>query len=328
MNRSKTAKCWLPALLIILAVGFVSLNFLAYQHARAMMKFTHGGKRTSKPEALSFPAKFKVLLAGVKLPRPESARPPATLDPESRALSIDGGGGVTLEAWHVDRGPEAPLVILFHAYSAEKTSLLFEARTFLDLGASVLLVDFRGSGGSSEFYTTLGVREADDVAAAVGYARQHLPHSSLVLFGQSMGSAAILRAVDVHGVDPDGVILEAVFDTMLNTVRNRFHAMGVPSFPSAELLVFWAGKQWSVNGFSHNPVNYARSLNCPSLFMHGARDPRATLLEARRVFDAVPGPKTFVQFDAAGHEPYARRFPDEWRTAVAELIRGSRFFLN
>jgi hypothetical protein len=70
------------------------------------------------------------------------------------------------------------------------------------------------------------------------------------------------------------VILEAVFDTMLNTVRHRFHAMGIPAFPSAQLLVFWGGRQWGFDGFAHNPVQYAASLNCPSLFMHGANDPK------------------------------------------------------
>ena len=56
-----------------------------------------------------------------------------------------------------------------------------------------------------------------------------------------MGAVAILRAVQETGIKPDGVIVEAVFDTMLHAVRHRFEAMGVPAFPSAELLVFWGG---------------------------------------------------------------------------------------
>jgi pimeloyl-ACP methyl ester carboxylesterase len=117
------------------------------------------------------------------------------------------------------------------------------------------------------------------------------------------------------------VILEAIFDTMLNTVRNRFHTLGIPSFPSAELLVFWGGRQWGFNGFAHNPVEYARSLNCPSLFMHGANDPRATVADGRRVFAVAPGPKEFKEFESAGHEAYVSMYPDEWRTAVAKIMK-------
>jgi pimeloyl-ACP methyl ester carboxylesterase len=126
-------------------------------------------------------------------------------------LPVPGPDDITLAAWYCNRGRGTPVVILFHGYSAEKTSLLGEARAFFDLGASVMLVDFRGSGGSSESYTTVGVREAEDVAVALHYARRRLSHGNVFLFGRSMGAAAILRAVHAHGTQPDGVILEAVF---------------------------------------------------------------------------------------------------------------------
>jgi pimeloyl-ACP methyl ester carboxylesterase len=182
-------------------------------------------------------------------------------------------------------------------------------------------VDFRGSGESSEAYTTIGYREAEDVAAAVRYAREHLPHARLILYGQSMGAAAVLRAVHACGVQPDAIIAEAVFDRMLSTVRNRFRIMGVPSFPGAELLVFWGGRQAGFDGFSLNPVDYAASVRCPILFLHGAADPRARIEEARSVFAAVPGWKRFKEFPGLGHQAALARFPDEWKATVAQFLR-------
>ncbi len=318
---NKKTNRWLLTLLILLVMGFAVLNVLAYNHARAMMHFTANGTRTNKPENLSFWAKLKVLIVGVNVPRPISGRPPSDFASGCRTLSINGPDNVTLATWYCKQGERTPLVILFHGYTAEKTSLLHEARILLRLGASVLLVDFRGSGGSSESYTTIGVREGDDVAAVMRYADDNLSHSSIILFGQSMGAAAILRAVHEHTVMPDAVILEAVFDTMLNTVRNRFAAMGIPSFPSAQLLVFWGGRQWGFDGFAHNPIDYARSVECPALFMHGADDPRATITEGHSVFAAVRGPKKFKELEAVGHEAYASKYPDEWQTAVAQIIK-------
>jgi uncharacterized protein len=307
----------------LLIAGFVVLNVLAYNHAYAMMHFTARGVRTNRPEGLTGWARLRVLLLGVNIPKPEGSVPPAALASECHALTVSGTDSVKLSCWYCDHGSGTPLVILFHGYSAEKTALIPEAKAFLDLGASVLLVDFRGSGGSSESYTTIGVREADDVAAVVRYAQQHLGHSSVTLFGQSMGAVAILRAVDQCGISPDAVIVEAVFDTMLNTVRNRFNALRVPSFPSAQLLVLWGGRQWGFNGFGHNPVNYARAVRCPALFMHGTDDPRATLAEGRRVFDAFHGSKEFKTFDRTGHESYISTHAMEWRTTVAEFMRNT-----
>lgn len=307
----------------LLLGGFSALNVLAYRHARAMMRYAPGGARTEKPEALSPFAKLRVLLAGVNLPRPADERPPAVLAPKAYALVIDVSGGIQLSAWYAQRRGFAPLVVFFHGYGTDKTRLLAEARSIYAMGASVLLVDFRGSGGSSESYATLGVREAEDVAAAFQYARDHLPKGAaeIVLYGQSMGSAAILRAIHELDVQPNGVILESVFDSMLGTVRNRFDAMGVPAFPSAELLTFWGGRQFGFNGFAHNPVDYAKSLECPALFLHGADDPRATLAEGRRVFEASPSPrKQFVVFENIGHASYLARHPDPWRDAVQPFI--------
>ena len=310
------------AVVLLLLAGFATLNGLAYRHARAMLRYAPtGGARTEKPEALAPFAKLRVLLSGVTLPRPIDERPPAVLASAAQVLAIPVSDGIVLSSWYAGRGSEAPLVIFFHGYSTEKTRLLPEAREILAMGAAVLLVDFRGSGGSSESYATLGMLEAEDVAAAVRYAQEHLPHSTLVLYGQSMGSAAILRAIHAHAVQPAGVILESVFDSMLGTVRNRFDSMGVPSFPAAELLVFWGGHQFGFNGFAHNPVDYAQALECPALFLHGADDPRATLAEGRRVFDAAPSPwKQFVTFENVGHDSYAARQPDPWRDAVRPFL--------
>jgi pimeloyl-ACP methyl ester carboxylesterase len=308
---------WFGIALVVLSVMF---NALAYNHAKAMLCFTETGEKTRKPEALSFWTKAKLLFVGVNIPRPTSAIPSKTFDPNCQVLTISMPDAVSLEAWYCNRGPETPLVIMFHGYMAEKTCLIKDAQALLELGCSVLLVDFRGSGGSSESYTTIGIHEAEDVAAAVNYAKASLPHSSTVLLGKSMGAVAILRAAHLQTIEPDAVILEAVFDTLLHTIQNRFAVMGAPAFPGAELLIFWGGIQWNFNGFNHNPVDYAPSLTCPSLFMHGNDDPRARLSEGKSVFAAAPEPKLLKVYNGVGHESYIEAYPDVWRATVRNFL--------
>lgn len=296
------------------------MNVLAYRHAHAMMHFTSRSARTADPEKLSLNRKLRVLLSGVNIPRPQASTSPSDLAPACRSIRIHCTNGITLGAWYCSGSVSNPLVILFHGYASEKSSTVAEAKVFLELGLSVLLVDFRGSGESSESYTTIGFYEADDVAATVRYAQQQLPHSKVILYGQSMGGAAILRSIHICGVRPDGIIVEAVFDKMLNTVKHRFEAMGVPSFPSAQLLVFWGGRQAGFNGFTHNPVEYAASVECPILFMHGTADPRARIEEGRRVFAAVHGRKWFREFPGLGHAAAVISFPKEWKETVGQFL--------
>ncbi len=316
----KHKKCIILFTFLVLS-GFLGLNILAYNHARAMTTYAAAGTRTSQPEKLSRWQRIRVLLTGVTVTRPESETKPYRLAENAGVVTIAVDETITLEAWYENLGAHTPLVIMFHGYAEDKTALLEEARAFLSMHTSVLLVDFRGSGGSSESYTTVGYREADDVKAAYRYAQRHLDHSHHLLFGQSKGAVAILRAMHHHDIKPDAVILEAVFDTMLNTVRNRFRAMKTPSFPNAELLVFWGGQQRGFNAFRHNPVTYAATLTTPALFMHGAEDPRATLHEGQRVFDAVPSPKQFVTFPKSRHESFVASHPERWHQAIQNFLQ-------
>jgi len=55
--------------------------------------------------------------------------------------------------------------------------------------------------------------------------------------------------------------------------------------------------------------------------MHGERDPRVSLTEARRVFEAIPATKEFVTFEQSGHESYLSNHASQWRNAVERFIK-------
>jgi hypothetical protein len=211
-------------------------------------------------------------------------------------------------------------VLLFHGYTASKTSLLLEAAAFHARGYSALLVDFRGSADSSESYTTVGYREADDVRAAVRYAASVLELTMPLLYARSMGAAAVLRAVALHELPVRGLVLEGVFDRMLTTVKQRFYAMGIPATPFAHLLVLWGGVQFGFWGFGHNPVAYATRCRIPVLMLHGAHDPRATLAHARAVFAALAGDKRLCEFDDAKHEQLPLADRARWDAALDRFL--------
>lgn len=316
---SKRKRLWLLGIALLLIAVF-SLNALAYRQAYAMMHFTAGAERTKNAESLGFLQKVQTLVCGVSIPRPHSTALPGEVGSACRPLTITCNNSIKLGAWYCPAQGDKSLIILFHGYTADKSTLIREAKAFSDMGYPVMLVDFRGSGESSESYTTLGYLEGEDVAAAVQYAREKLGHKKVILYGQSMGSAAILRSIHDCGVQPDGIIIEAVFDNMLSTVRNRFRLMGVPSFPAAELLVFWGGRQFGFSAFAHNPAIYAAKVKCPALFLHGTADSRARIDEARRVYAAVPGLKQFEEFPGLAHEPASQRFPDQWRRSVTQFL--------
>jgi alpha-beta hydrolase superfamily lysophospholipase len=317
----------LLSLAIASVFGFAALNAVAYRHAYRMLHFTDGTGRTPRPEQLSIVERLGVLVGGVEISRPKNEQSPADFKLPSETVRFETADGLQLEGWRIPaddaRGPDARgTVLLFHGYSASRDSLLPEAGQFRELGWTTLLVDHRGCGGSDGDYTTIGYREGADVAAALRWARENKLPAPYVLYGQSMGAAAVLRSVAACGAEPDGVILESTFNRMLDTVSNRFAMMGVPAFPAARLLVYWGGVQTGFDAFEHNPEEYARACRVPALMLHGEADLHARLAEGRAVFDNLAGPKEWLPFPNTPHTALQGADPARWRIGVSQFLDG------
>lgn len=303
-----------------LLIGLVVLNLFAYRHAYTMMNFSDHGEARIKLEEMSLSQKLKVFLLGANPTRPTASLSPSALGDQCQSVQISEKGTPSIGTWYCPTDDNKRLVILFHGYLMEKSSLIEEASVFLQSGYAVMLVDFRGSWESSESYTTIGYFEADDVAIVTRYAHQYFPHNKTVLYGQSMGGAAILRAVHSHTVKADAIIIEAVFDRLLNTIKNRFQVLGIPAFPGAHILVFWGGLQAGFNGFTHNPIDYARAVNVPTLFLHGENDNRAKLQDAYTVYESIPALKQFSAFPDTVHESHFARHPEKWKKEILTFL--------
>ena len=317
---NSVAKRGVRVLSAALLGAVVSINAVAFMQARTMTHFSASGERTVRPEQLSILDSAAVFISGVNVPRPQNSRTPAALGLSFETHRFWSLSGSTLEAWYVPGKDERLIVLLFHGYAASKSTVLNAARVFHELGYGTLLVDFYGSGGSSGDETTLGVEEARDVAAAVGHARRRWPNRKIVLYGVSMGGAAVLRSIARENVNADGIIVEATFDTLLNTGKSRFHAIGLPGSPFAELLLFWGSLQRRVNFFSHNPVDYARSVTCAALVLHGEKDARVPVEQARAIARAIGDTAQFVAYGGVPHMAIVDARPAEWTRDVRQFL--------
>ena len=300
--------------------ALVLFNFLAYKQAYAMLHFTQQGQRTNNPEVLSTWQKVSTLLTGINIPKPLNDVTPTIYGLTYETHYIKVNDETELAAWYIPQPEAKGMVLLFHGYASSKSRLLAEAKAFNEMGYDTFVVDFRGSGGSNQSGTSIGFYEADDVAASVNYVQTKLGQKHFVLYGQSMGGVAILRAIAVKEVEPQGIIIEAIFDKMISTVENRFALMEIPSFPSAQVLIFWGSVISGYSGFEHNPVDYARNVKCPVLMLHGTADERATLEQAQAVYKFLQSEKRIELFQDVGHESYLVANPDQWRREVEQFL--------
>lgn len=296
-----------------MGLTLVAGNAVVAAHAWRFAHYAEGVERSGQPQSLGAVDRARILLTGVVVPRPGLTRLPTDEGLSARA-STDAG----VATWTID-GSGTGTVILFHGYAASRSDLLDEAGALHEAGWTTVLVDFPGSGESEGNTTTLGWTEAEVVARL---AAAHAGEGKLVLFGKSMGSAAILRAVGDLGTRADALVLENPYDRLTTTVEHRFEAMGLPGWPGAELLVFWGGVELGFSGAAMNPVDFAARVHVPTLLLHGSEDERVRVDEVQGVAEALAGPHDLVVFPGAGHVGLRGFDPRLWDRAVLDFLGG------
>lgn len=298
-----------------MTIGFVLVNIVAFFHA---YKFTHfvteKVEKTKSIEKLNAFEKFRTLLFGVNNPRPVNKEKP------ERYKTVQLQSNKKIDCWYVEKADNAKgTVILFHGYSGEKSSMLDKAEEFEKLNYDVLLVDFMGSGASEGNQTTLGFKESEEVKTTFDYLIQK-GEKNIYLFGTSMGSVAIMKAISDYKLKPKGIIIECPFGSMYQTTCARFKIMNVPTFPMAGLLVFWGGVQNNFWALGHNPTEYAKKIDCPTLLLYGEQDKNVSRQEIDEIYKNLNGSKELRTYKNAGHENYLLKYKEQWTKDITEFL--------
>ncbi len=310
----------LRQLLLLAALGFVLVNAVAFFHAWRFTHFTTAaGVHTDNPEQLTPLQKVGILLTGIKNPKPHNLVTPTF---PYRTIYLASPNG-RLETWYSPVARSRGTVALFHGYTSCKSKLLTEAAYFRRLGYSVLLTDFAGNGGSTGNVCTVGHHEAADVAAVTRWLQRR--PGAVVLYGNSMGAEAILRAESELGARPTANLLECPYGSVLETAANRFQSMHVPPFPLANLLVFWGGVQNRFWAFDLDATRFATNISTPTLLLWGEADQRVTRQETNAIFTNLRGPKQRQDFPYSGHEPYWRKHKQLWEQTIQEFTNNYSF---
>ena len=311
---------WLKKLLrrlfFVFVFLFVVANIVVYNHAYCFTHFSETATlRPKRPEELNTIEKLKTLFTGVAVPKPKNSiqptRPYETFYVQSHKK---------IEGWDIAVENSKGVVILFHGYISCKSNMLNYAEAFNQKGYSTILIDFIGSGGSEGVETTIGYQEGRDVKETFAYAKKKYPDQEITLFGTSMGAVSIMKAVEQYQIEPDKLILECPFGSLLETAKGRFEIMGLPTTPLAHWLIFYGGLQTGFNAFKHNPTDYAKSISIPTALFVGGQDERVSLKETNSIFENLQGEKNLKVFDNSGHECYLNHDAEKWHRAINSFL--------
>lgn len=191
-------------------------------------------------------------------------------------------------------------IIQFHG-NAENMSTHYVLYSWVTRhGYNFFTFDYRGYGESAGTPDQEGLN--GDAVAAVEYVKSRVSsdptghRKDIVLVGQSLGGAVVLRAVtDLKDRSRiRAVIAESTFSNYKRIARRVLAAHWVTYIfqPLAYVLI----------SNSYAPEDHIKSISpIPILVIHGTQDGTVGIENGEEIFEAANEPKTFWRIEGAGH---------------------------
>ena len=208
-------------------------------------------------------------------PKFKNRHSPADFAATYEEIEFNSADGTSLQGWYVPSIGADCTLILAHGMSANRSQMIPWASWLWRARYSILLFDFRALGASAGDICTMGLREPEDISAAVGYlqSRNDWVPQRVGVFGFSMGgtSAMIAAASDerIHFV-----ISHGAYADLDRAIYQRCRKHFGPLAPPVEMLARKFGQRWfPVAAEDISALRVMKELSPrPLLLLNGAHD--------------------------------------------------------
>jgi fermentation-respiration switch protein FrsA (DUF1100 family) len=207
---------------------------------------------------------------------------PALL-PKREIVCITTADGLNLRSWYFPPARAGTATVLYlHGNAGDIGNHLPFSKFLIEAGYGLLALEYRGYGGNPGSPSEAGL--IDDGRAAFAYLKAlGIPDSSIVLFGESLGTGVAVQLAAAHQVR--AMILRSPYTSIAEVA-----AMQLPYIPA----------RWLVRDRFDSLRVIGRN-RAPLFVFHGANDTLIPLALGRALFDAAPAPKTWLTVDGVGH---------------------------
>jgi len=199
--------------------------------------------------------------------------------------------------------PKAPVLLYLHGARFNVVGSAFRAKRMQELGFSVLAVDYRGFGKSTNTLPSESMAY-EDARAAWDWLAQKYPDRPRYIFGHSLGGAiAIHLAAQVP--DEAGTLVEGTFTSIPDVVSSYKWGW----LPLGPLITQ-----------RFEAVERVGKIGSPLLVVHGSEDSTIKPELGRKLFEAATGPKRFELVEGGSHHNTNAVGQAQYRVALAELF--------
>lgn len=226
-------------------------------------------------------------------------------------VTVDTPAGA-MPAWHIPpvSGERDALVIVIHGHGGQRSQALRMLPALRRTGAGSLFVTFRNAHGAPRFgqgYHTLGDQEAEDVLAALAWARE-AGYRRAVLYGFSMGGNIALSVLRERfrpfPLPVVGVMLDCPALDWRGVILWQGRRYGLPLFMARHLATFVQSVVTRRSGQDFDAVDQLRAapgFAVPILLWHGTRDRTIPVSQSDALAKARPDLVEYHRTEGAKH---------------------------
>jgi len=225
-------------------------------------------------------------------------------------LSSFSGNPIRLHAlWAPNVEPHAPILLYLHGARLDLAGSAFRIEQLRDFGFSVLAIDYRGFGYSTnELPSETGVLE--DAAAAWHWLGQHHPDRPRYLYGHSLGGAigvqlAAKLSEGPASDAPSGVILENTF----TSIGELFSTFKWGWLPISMLITQ-----------RFDSLSTVPRIKAPLLIVHGSADGLVPYRFGQALYEKATAAKRFLLVEGGNHSNTTWRGREQVRSTLRDFF--------
>ena len=252
-------------------------------------------------------------------------------DPAPERVRFANAAGQSLGGWYAAPPTQhAPVVLVCHGFGTNRREGQDVLPWLVDAGYGVLLFDFQAHGESEGRYTTVGLREVEDILAAVRFVQSRASERvPLFALGFSMGaSALIVAAAQCEAIR--ALFLDSPFATLRRAISRSFRLFfRLPPRIFTRPTIWFAERLTGARVGQMEPIGAIGSLAQRPLYIaQGTDDAIVDPEDSLLLYEAAGEPKTLWRVDGVGHVGLRAALPAEYRARVLGFFAAARSALD
>lgn len=249
---------------------------------------------------------------------------PKDLGLQADNLDIKTDSSITLKGYYIYSLLDTPkgVMIIVHGIGSCKEHQLSQAGDLAQMGIETVIYDSRAHGESTGKYCSYGYHEKKDISAIVDLIEKKSPNLKIGIWGNSLGGAMAIQALEYDKRIQFGVIESTFTDLHQITFdykKRLFKGFGVRWY--SDFVLGIAAKKADFNPNDVKPIESVKHIEQPMFMAHGKLDESISYEYGVALYDSLKSKnKTLELVENAGHFSLYKRGDKEYSTKVLDFI--------